>query len=429
MGGPANGPGVAGSSPGAGGGGAGAAPSARSKSLSYTATQSYSYIGQDGGTPGALRQTGTTMWQGNDGGPTNGTQYSYAVFPTTQIQNDWSGYTITGCTVQLFIQHAWFTAGMYVSLTSVGNNPGGTTPHNYSSDTGATSWGSFWGTPGAVSTFSPGATLGTDFANGSAVALRLGPTAGNYWYGYLKGAGVTGAPVLTLSGYIGTAPQQGGSGANGQVVISYTTGATLIGSWSGSAFTDSYGNVIPIGFYLPNQSAPAAGSAGAVLYGANGHLKYVASQDGAAYNTGEQRVSVGSGQTISSTSPTAVTGLTATVNSGVTYEFELWILVAAGTGSGQSIVWALTGPSSSFCVLNQYVCNSTGGTSQQAELSSTTFTQSNTMGTLGSSFTRFITRGLVTFSASGTVGFTIAEATSGNTIAIKGGMMILRPIA
>jgi hypothetical protein len=133
-----------------------------------------------------------------------------------------------------------------------------------------------------------------------------------------------------------------------QVDTSLTIGTaaslTFPGSSSGSTVLSAasdghlkFSNLIEIA----DTSAPATPSSGSKLYAATGNLHYVG-EDGGDYDTGRQ-TAFASGQTVSATSMTTLTGMTVPVGSGVLYRFKVLVHLNAAASAGQ---WQIqvTGP-------------------------------------------------------------------------------------
>jgi hypothetical protein len=257
-----------GSGPGGAGGGAGAGTSSTVLTKSYTPLYTGSYLGPDA-TSGAnsLRST-STMYQGGEtasGGAANGNQRAVFGFNRTQIASDFSGYTITGCTIQLTNQHSWYNSGMTVIFDEYAGLPG-TVPSTYPAGDYSDSVAQLTIAEGATKVFSLAASVGQRFVTGSTNGLGIGePIAGTYpynlnYYGYFSGGS---SIILTLTGTKGSGGETAGNGADGQVKITYTSGSALIAALAPVAGTDVNGNAYaagytgPVNVFDPNQSPTA----------------------------------------------------------------------------------------------------------------------------------------------------------------------------
>lgn len=240
-----------GSSPGGAGGGAGAATSGGVTTLTktYNPTSVASYYGPDG-TDANDRRTTSTLYQGgttSDGGSFNGNQRSIIVYDGSQIKSDFSGYTISSCSVQLTNQHSWNDSGMSVELDYTGSyvSAGSTWPDDANEILTSSI------SEGTTKTFSLGTTVGHAFIDGTTNALGIGANVyandpyNVTWYGYFS----TSAP-LTISGTksTGGSPQSSGAGSDGQVKITYINGSTLVAALSPVAGTDADSNAYSTGY-------------------------------------------------------------------------------------------------------------------------------------------------------------------------------------
>jgi hypothetical protein len=247
--------GTNGSAPGGAGGGAGQGSGSGGQNITYYPTSTNSYYGA--GVGGGQRNHNGSMFQGDPNVNVNtypGDQESFANYNSTQMQSDWSGYTITSVTLTVTNQHSWYNSGCYCILgfVSTGNTYNAT---------------NFWTPQGQTTTHNVTSTLGGQI--GSFTAIIFGPSSSTsggsydlYNYGYYVGG--TSGPSITVTGTIGVGSTTAGNGANGQVKITYTTSTTLSASLSPVATTDAVSNTtIPVGFMGqiaavdPVASAPA----------------------------------------------------------------------------------------------------------------------------------------------------------------------------
>lgn len=261
-----------GANPGGGGGGAGQGTNTTTTTNTYYTDRTISYYGTQVGS--GLRTDSTngsgTMFQGCSSGALGqtGDQYSFAIFDSTQIVLDLTGATINWMNLQLTNLHSWYNTGCYVVLgwTSAGAFgsvfvPGGGTHENQQA---------FWINENTTISEALNVSIfGAAFQTGGATGLVLGPSGSTtggptdlYNYGYFYGGGGSASPslmpALTINFTTGGAGSfTGGTGGNGQIVITYTTNAntTLNASVSPIATTDAGGNTIPIGVMTSNMVA------------------------------------------------------------------------------------------------------------------------------------------------------------------------------
>ena len=218
----------------------------------------------------------------------------------------------------------------------------------------------------------------------------------------------------------GTAP-----GAAGQVRVTYSTGAPgILLSVASAAGTDQFGTSYPAGtslagvLTLANESAPSTPSGGATLYAGSGHAKYVGS-DGNAYNTGGLHLFTTGTQSIVSTTPAPITGLSCQVGVG-TYRVTGVIVLTQGT-TAVSQDMGFSGPSTSLVSIsnNWLVAVGFATTANMRRLSSLAtgvspaFTASTTY--------EWHFDGIITFTASGPFEAVAAESATGDTYTILAG--------
>jgi hypothetical protein len=242
-----------GSSPGAGGGGAGKGTSVTNFSKTYTCTATHTYQGDDAGSS-LINSNGTSYQGGNVSDTFNGRAKTWIVFDHATIASDLASVTLSSTKLRLNNNHTWYNSGMTVcvgwdTVTSFGSsrsNPSGGNidSQEYHVDEGAT-------TTTAIS------GLGTAFKNGTAYNVVLFKNSGSLtYYGYFAGKNQSSPPQLTFTGTIGAGATNSGNGSDGQVVITYTTGAAVLASFSPVAFTDSFSNAIPAGIMVGAVNAP-----------------------------------------------------------------------------------------------------------------------------------------------------------------------------
>jgi hypothetical protein len=240
-----------GGAPGGAGGGAGAGSSSTQGSNTYRMGSSATYYGSDGSSPNGKRANGT-MYQGGEtsgGGSFNGTMKSLMII-SGNPSSDLSGKTIDSVSLRLDNLHSWYNNGLYVNLgyTSKSSLPGSW------DGTGITSVKQYWQNQGSTTTTDlTNLGLGSALQSGAANSLSLGPGSPAfdlYNYGYFYGAGGSSGsnPLLTVQWHTGTAPTQAGSGANGQIKITYTSAFTLIGAIAPVAGSDASSNAYGAGY-------------------------------------------------------------------------------------------------------------------------------------------------------------------------------------
>lgn len=248
-----------GGSPGAAGGGAGAGTAVTNFSKQYRLNGSNTYFGSDanaGAPPNGIHNAGT-MFQGGEtasGGSFNGVMKSMGLWPSSQIQSDLAGATITGVTLRLENLHSWFNSGMTIALGYTNNS---SLPGSYNG--ASTSIGTYSIAEGQTKTFTLPNSYGTALQNGSAKTIVIGPGPGNIsnpnlaYYGFFYGSGGDNNqnPLLTVNGHTGAGATNAGNGSDGQVKITYQSTNVLAVAVSPVAGTDQFGNAFPEGFLGP----------------------------------------------------------------------------------------------------------------------------------------------------------------------------------
>lgn len=243
--------GVNGSAPGGAGGGGGTSSISQSKTYS-AANGTYSYFGADassGVKANGLRNTNGPMFQGEagpavSGGSAGGHQYSYLTLPYAQIQSDLSGQTVTGVSVTLVNTSTYYTTGMTVNLSYSNKTSFGST----SNTSGATAVQNWTIARGATLTHKVPVALGSALQSGAAKSLLFGPASslGLQGYGYYSPSGCSVTVFYHAAGTF----VSGGSGADGQVLLTYGSASTPVYQLSVSAVnaTDTFGNTLKAGF-------------------------------------------------------------------------------------------------------------------------------------------------------------------------------------
>jgi hypothetical protein len=285
-----------GNSPGAAGGGAGAASGVVAFSQTFDATSSKSYYGSDAsnGDANGTRASNSTIWQGGElatGGSANGTQKAAWLFNSSAIQAACVGVTVSQINCIMSNQHSWYGSGMTVQLRGWPASKGSSLPSTWDG-TGATALTQFNVDEGeriTVPLYS-NTVAPVQFPNGTLIGFTIGPGPSSWdlsYYGYFNGTG-SGSEALQLEviGTTGSAPTQAGAGADGEVVITYTSGSTLVAAVSPEAFTDQYSNAIAAGmmstaYTLIGGSAPSTPASGnAALWASSAGTASVTSDSG-----------------------------------------------------------------------------------------------------------------------------------------------------
>jgi hypothetical protein len=246
-----------GGSPGGAGGACGSGSSANTINKTYYANSSKSYFGSDassGAPPNGTRVTNGTMYQGGEtagGGSFNGTQKSACLWNHTQIASDFAGATMTGGYFAIDNQHSWYNSGMSVKVSEWQSSQGTSLPSSWDGN-GAFLIGTYSVGENKTLKINVSAGLATAFQTGTARGIALGPGPAfnlnyyGYFYGGVNNPGVS--PTLNLVGTTGTGSNQSGSGADGKVRITQTSGNALIAAISPVAGSDAAGNAFAAGF-------------------------------------------------------------------------------------------------------------------------------------------------------------------------------------
>jgi hypothetical protein len=240
--------GASGSGPGGGGGGSGQSTTTSPFSRTYNASSSASYYGTDIG--GAQRNAGGSVYQGASSGAPAGNQFGFWLLPSS-VQSDLSGVTITSASVKITNQHSWYGSGMTITF---GWSNRTSFPGTISSLGSGDKHGQYQAgiTEGATKVINPPG-LGAALKSGAAKSLMTGPSTSEpdlTQYGYFAG-GASSASV-TVTGTSGSSSQPiGGSGADGQVKITYVSSSVLECALSPQAGTDPGGNAYAAGYTGP----------------------------------------------------------------------------------------------------------------------------------------------------------------------------------
>lgn len=238
-----SGDGSDGTQPGGGGGGSSYAGAASSTTDTYNPVHSYSYYGS--GVGGGRRNVDGSYYQGSPNTPLTsypGDQCSYVLYDYAQLRSDISGATIDKVTVTMSNAHTWYAGGMTVRLGYSTATSFGTTRPGSGDNVNVQSF-----TVGKGATVTKDITSAFTSALSTMTALMWGHTSTTSptYYGYFSRSSTS--PQLRVTHHTGATPTTGGDGADGKVVITYTTGTTLVGSWAPSSGTDEYGNNYPAG--------------------------------------------------------------------------------------------------------------------------------------------------------------------------------------
>lgn len=342
--------GVSGGTPGGGGGGCGAAAAASQVTFTYGPTSSATYYGSDATGGNANKQRpATVLYQGgqtSSGGTYNGTMKSLMVLPSS-VASDLAGVTIDSVGIKLKNQHAYYSSGMTVILGYTAN----------------TSLPSTWTGSGAVHTssyhvdeFSYGAGngvdvtgdgLGTAMKSGAAKSIYIG-LGGAYnasEYGYFSPAGASQPPLVTIVGHTGGAQAQAGSGAAGQVRLTYQAPSGIIAAVQPLAGTDQYGFPYVAGLSGQNlqlygnvtPATPPSGSS--ILYTSGGGSPTVINSTGLNGQIPATRGNIQSftGNSGSATAVTAAWAVPASdANVGTVYRVRAF---GVGTYSSGTVTW------------------------------------------------------------------------------------------
>ena len=157
-----------------------------------------------------------------------------------------------------------------------------------------------------------------------------------------------------------------------------------------------------------------------------GHLDVTAS-DGNTYSA-ERLTQVNTGQTITSVSPTltALTGISASVASGVQYRFRLWVNYQGSAAAGAPL-FRMTAPATSFSQ-GDFAFTPNSSTGATVIQGGSGLNVSQTGPTFQTAAQRLVWEGVFTPSAAGTLGVSGATNTSGDNLVINGATLDLFPV-
>jgi hypothetical protein len=248
--------GSAGAGSGGAGGGAGDGSGTTSFDKTYTCTATHTYQGSDGHQANQkINDNGTSYQGGNFSDTYNGRAKTWIEFNNSQIQSDLSGVSLSSTKLRLNNNHTWYNSGMTVAIgwdtaTSFGSSRGDPSGSNIDKvrvhyDEGESKFVTVSG-------------LGSALKDGSALNVVLFHDSNSLtYYGYFAGKNQSSPPQVRIQGSSGGTAQTSGSGKDGKIIISYTSGATLLMSIAAVAGTDQYGNSYPAGLMVDGVNAPA----------------------------------------------------------------------------------------------------------------------------------------------------------------------------
>jgi hypothetical protein len=247
--------GVAGSSPGGGGGGCGTGTITSQVTFTYNPTMSATWYGSDaiGGNANKLHNitpTSGTLIQGGisaSGGNYNGTMKAMMILPSS-VSSDLAAVTIDFCTLSLSNLFTSYSTGATLLLGYTSN----TSPPATYTGSGITAVSFYTCQPGGKQVQPLTATgLPAALKSGAATALTLGlaPALNPVYYAAFTGAGGgTSAPSLLIRGHTSGSVALAGTGADGQVQITYTLPTTVVSAVQPFALTDDAGNAVAAGY-------------------------------------------------------------------------------------------------------------------------------------------------------------------------------------
>lgn len=265
-----------GSVPGGAGGGAGSGTSSSTFTETFKPQATWSYYSNFG-----LRNTNGTCYHGAYSGEAPNYQYSYIQWATGNLGdalNSVLNETVNWVKLTLPNLHSWYDNGMRFGLhssTTLGAGEGG---YSVILNPGGT-----FIAEGATTTYTLSSGQWAPFQAGGVTYLVLSPDSSDLtnlsWYGYFNG-GQNGGIELEVNFTVGGGSTGiAGTGANGQIRITYSSSSVLDLSASPVALTDTLGNSVPAGymatlFTLIGGAAPAAPQSGWVqLFGdSNGNV-------------------------------------------------------------------------------------------------------------------------------------------------------------
>jgi hypothetical protein len=216
------------------------------------------------------------------------------------------------------------------------------------------------GGAGGGSSGGPGGT-GNEGGNAPGGGSHAGGPGGEAVAGGGSGGNGGGA---TQSGFAGTAPggggggggngslSTGGGGANGQVRLTYSTGApAIVFSIAAGGGTDQFGTGFSAGMNYTgntnwaNSAVPSAPGNGAKLFATGGQLEYV-SQDTNLYQTGVKTIRLTGTMLVASTTPLTITDGTNSFSfpvAAASYRFRCLIMYQGTAAAGSPGIFGLSG--------------------------------------------------------------------------------------
>jgi hypothetical protein len=274
--------GVGGSSPGGAGGGAGQSAGLGSLTNIYYPTGSISYFGAQHVPPNVFRSVNSSVYHGSNGqGGNSGTgdQYGFVLYNYRQMRSDLAGATINSIYLHLDNLGTGQGSGMTVAIgyttftgtfgttfiPGAGTHEAQSTFHvtqNSSTTYNITSWMTSHITSDFTAIILGSASSFTNPGNIVAYGLFYGYSSSNNGNTpYLK---VNYTPA-------GNVTQTAGSGADGQVKITYNGSNALVGAIAPTGGTDVFGNPYNPGSttvqhtFLTQGSLPAGSSLGGII--------------------------------------------------------------------------------------------------------------------------------------------------------------------
>ena len=240
-----------GTAPGGGGGGSGSGTSQNPVTHTYSGVFSTSYYGQDVG--GNSRGNDGNMFQGNPNvapGTFPGNEFTFWSFNFAQMATDLTGRTITKVTLTTTCTHTYNGTGATLVI-------GYTNRTNFPSQVSSFAGGDVRNVQQAH--INAGQTLTIDVtsslkaalaaATANAIIFGPGPNASDDYYCYMDGPGAGGTLNIAVTSVPNSGSNQnGGTGARGQIKITYASSTTLIAAISAQAGVDSQGNSYGAGF-------------------------------------------------------------------------------------------------------------------------------------------------------------------------------------
>lgn len=210
------------------------------------------------------------------------------------------------------------------------------------------------------------------------------------------GAGGAGGGNAAPNGVAGSTPGGGGGGGEG-------------GAGAGTGAAGANGKIVVT--YIPSGATLVAVP---VQLSAGGNVTFTGT-DTNVYQTGRKTVAI-AGQTISSTSPTALASFPVTAGQ---YLWRGWLIYH---GTASTATFTYTGPTTSL-IVNEAIFILGGTVTSSFNVSFASMTSQTLSGTTQ----RIMVEGIVTFTAAGTFAFKCQETTNLDTVVISGGWFELLP--